>query len=92
MTDTVTSVEDRRPLDEADPRPLWEQLAARLRERISSGDLTGQLPAEWRIAAEYGVSRDTVRRALDRLRDEGLITSTRGRGTFVVRPEDRPAD
>lgn len=90
--DTVLSVGNERPLDEDDPRPLWEQLAARLRARITSGDLHGKLPAEWRLAADYHVSRDTTRRALEQLREDGLVTSTRGRGTFTVPGAERPAE
>jgi GntR family transcriptional regulator len=92
MTDTVTPVSDDERLDEADPRPLWEQLSARLRDRILSGELNGRMPAEWQIAAQYGVSRDTVRRALEKLREEGLIMATRGRGTFTVPRAEGPPE
>ena len=36
------------------------------------------------MAARYGVSRRTVREALKKLKDEGLIRSRQGRGTFAV--------
>lgn len=78
------------PLDENSPDPLHRQLAAALRAAISSGELTGRLPTEERLRYEYGaapgrpLSRDTVRRGLLVLKDEGLIDSTRGRGWFVV--------
>lgn len=83
----VTQDDDR--LDEADPRPLWQQLAGLLRSRIEHGELTGRLEAETSLAQHYGVSRDTVRRALADLARDGLIRSTRGRGTFVLRPSER---
>ena len=76
-------------LDEDDPRPLWRQLADLLRDRIDQGELAGRLEAEMTLAEHYGVSRDTVRRALATLARDGLIRSTRGRGTFVVPPGDR---
>ena len=44
----------------------------------------GPLPAEADLAADFGVSRNTVREALDRLRAEGLVCRTPGVGTFVV--------
>ncbi len=57
-----------------------------LRERITSGVLTAgsRLPSEPSLAAEQRVSRVTVRRALDRLADEGLIQRRVGAGTFVM--------
>jgi Bacterial regulatory proteins, gntR family len=76
-------------LDEADPRPLWQQLADLLRGRIERGELAGRLEAETALALHYGVSRDTVRRALACLARDGLIRSTRGRGTFVLPRGDR---
>ncbi|HZH51825.1 MAG TPA: GntR family transcriptional regulator [Microvirga sp.] len=56
-----------------------------LRERILSGELEpgSRLPGELSIAAEYGISRVTVRRALDQLAGEGLIDRRPGSGTFV---------
>ncbi len=89
----VTPQDDDRgdQLDQDDPRPLWQQLADLLRDRIDRGELAGRLEAEMTLAEHYGVSRDTVRRALACLAREGLIRSTRGRGTFVVPPGDRGA-
>jgi GntR family transcriptional regulator len=87
----VTSVagDDEQPLDPDDPRPLYEQAAGRLRDQIKSGQLSGRLDSEWMIAARYRVSRDTVRRALEILVKEGLVTATRGRGTFARTPGQR---
>jgi hypothetical protein len=83
----VTQDDDR--LDEADPRPLWQQLADLLRSRIERGELAGRLEAEMALAQHYGISRDTVRRALACLARDGLIRSTRGRGTFVLPHSER---
>lgn len=77
------AADDEQPLDPDDPRPLYEQAAARLRDQIVSGQLAGRLDSEWKIAARFHVSRDTVRRALEILVNEGLVTATRGRGTFA---------
>ncbi|NWG52185.1 MAG: GntR family transcriptional regulator [Hydrogenophilaceae bacterium] len=53
------------------------------REEFKAGEA---LPTEERICAQYGVSRITVRRALDALIAKGLITKRRGVGTFVTPP------
>jgi GntR family transcriptional regulator len=61
-------------------------LADTLRARLAAGNVgpAGALPSETELAAAYGTSRVTVRRALDRLRQEGLVTSRRGAGWFVA--------
>ncbi len=72
------------PLDLSDPMPLWAQLAGELRRRLSSGDFDERFPTEAQLAADFGVSRATVREAIRRLRSEGLLEARRGSGTFVV--------
>jgi DNA-binding GntR family transcriptional regulator len=68
--------------------PLSEQLTAILRRQIASGELTGKIPGgEPALARHYGVSRETVRRALAPLIGEGLLAVAPSRGTFVVRRE-----
>ena len=57
-----------------------------LRERLARGDVAagGALPSEAELGLECGASRVTVRRALEQLRSEGLVTSRRGSGWFVA--------
>ncbi|MFC3688861.1 GntR family transcriptional regulator [Aquipuribacter hungaricus] len=50
-----------------------------MRARIDAGDFDGPFPGEHAIAAEYGVSRHTVREALRRIRHDGLVLAARGR-------------
>jgi GntR family transcriptional regulator len=59
-----------------------------LKERIISGALPPgeKLPSEPSLAASHGLSRVTIRRALDGLSREGLITRQPGSGTFVMQP------
>jgi GntR family transcriptional regulator len=66
--------------------PLYQQLLAPLLRRIESGELTAgrRLPTEAQLMREHGVSRTTARRALDELRDRGLVSREAGRGTFVA--------
>lgn len=68
-----------------DPRPRYHQLADILRRKIRIGELPpgAQLPTETDLAATYRSSRGTVRLALGVLRNEGLIQSEQGRGSFV---------
>jgi GntR family transcriptional regulator len=73
------------------PRPGREiaylSIAADLRNDIATGRLGSdrRLPTERQLIERYGVSRQTVRRALQELHSEGLIFRVRGRGTFPLR-------
>ncbi len=69
-----------------DARPLPTQLADRLRQRIADGhwEPGTRLPSEQELAAEYGVSRPTVRSAVARLVDGGMLRVRHGAGTFVT--------
>ena len=64
----------------------YEQLAKILESKIRSGEFAAgtRLPGELTLSQEYGVGSHTVRRALDILRDGGLVITKRARGTFVV--------
>lgn len=68
-----------------DPTPLWAQLAAVLRRRLGAGEYVDRFPTEMDLTAEFDVSRATVREAIRRLKDEGLLDARRGSGTFVIR-------
>ncbi len=70
------------------PVPLYTQLADILRDMITSGELQPRspLPSESYLQQEQGVSRGTVRMAVAALRDEGLVVTISGRGTFVKEP------
>jgi GntR family transcriptional regulator len=69
-----------------DHAPLYRQLQKALREAIQKRVLAPDdaLPAERDLADELGVSRITVRKALDGLVGEGLLTRRQGAGTFVA--------
>lgn len=62
------------------------QLARILRERIASGQIPagGRLPSLMQLEEESGLARNTVRKALDLLKAEGLIVASQGRGMFVT--------
>lgn len=65
--------------------PRHEQVSTWLRERIDSGHYgpDDQLPSESRLVDRFGVSRITVRRALQTLESEGMIYRRQGLGSFV---------
>ncbi|MGC8510432.1 MAG: GntR family transcriptional regulator [Acidimicrobiales bacterium] len=70
---------DDRVLDRESPLPLWAQLYEDLTSRLRAGEFAGDFPAEGDLAAAYGISRNTVREAMRRLRDDGVVISGRGR-------------
>ena len=74
-----------------DGTPRYHQIADELRKQINIGDLKpgAQLPGEIELMGTYSVSRNTIRLALKRLVDEGLLVVGQGRGTFV-RDQLRP--
>lgn len=70
-----------------DRRPLYAQFAHLLRKAISDGRLEAgtALPPERDLAAEYGVSRMTIRKAIADLAEDGLLTRKQGAGNTVAR-------
>jgi GntR family transcriptional regulator len=67
--------------------PPWVQLAAILRARIASGEITDRLPGERALQQEFGLAPVTIRKAVRALRDEGLVRTTPGMGTYVVKQD-----
>lgn len=65
--------------------PLYQVIEEDLTAQIRSGDLApeSKLPSEHDLATRYGVSRMTVRQALDRLESAHLLVRHRGSGNFV---------
>lgn len=72
-----------RPGGAAQPR--YHVIASELQRDIATGRfaLGSMLPAEHRLATRFGVSRDTVRKALERLEQRGVVVSRHGVGWFV---------
>ncbi|WP_197321254.1 GntR family transcriptional regulator [Saccharomonospora sp. NB11] len=69
------------------PTPKHEQLRGILRALVTRDLPPGSaIPSERELAARYNVSRLTVRTAVGRLVDEGLLHRVRGRGTFTTAP------
>lgn len=65
------------------PVPLYVQLANLLRDDITAGKLTGRIPSIKGLSQEYEVSTRTVERALEILKDEGVVVAVVGKGFYV---------
>jgi DNA-binding GntR family transcriptional regulator len=74
------------PIDRSSPVPLYFQVAQRLEELIESGELPAgsRLANEIALADRLGLSRPTMRQAIQHLVDKGLLVRKRGVGTQVV--------
>ena len=70
------------------PQPLYTQIKEILRARILDGSYQPhqQMPSESEMMAAFGVSRITVRQAINDLQKEGLLFKVHGKGTFVALP------
>lgn len=71
-------------LDRSGPQPLWLQLLDDLKRRLDAREFGDSFPGELALCDEYGVSRHTVRDALRRLRESGVVTAARGRAPRVT--------
>ena len=71
------------------PVPLYSQIRELLRLRILDGTYRShqQMPSENEMVVAFGVSRITIRQALNDLQKEGLIFKIHGKGTFVSKPK-----
>jgi GntR family transcriptional regulator len=65
---------------------VYVQLADDLAKRIERGEFPvgARLPSEAELARDYGTAKMTVRRALEILREHGLIRTLHGRGSVVI--------
>ena len=83
----------RAAAQELEPKPepkLSHQVYERIFEAIVSGEFAehARLPSETELARRFGASRPVVREALARLRDDGIIVSRQGSGSYVRRRPD----
>jgi DNA-binding GntR family transcriptional regulator len=72
-------------VDLSDPRAGYRRVADGIRSQIEAGELApgDQLPTQRELAEDYGVGRETVKRALEQLRAARLVVSHQGKGSFV---------
>lgn len=75
------------------PVPLYRQAADFIADQVEAGKLPPgtRLPSERDLAERWGIAYITVRRAMKELRDQGVVVSVPGKGTYVVPEAGRPA-
>ncbi len=73
-------------IDHEGPVPVYQQLANILREEIMSGRLRAgrPVPSERTLVQTYGVAVGTIKKAMQVLRNEGLVYTVIGRGVYVA--------
>ncbi len=88
---TAPSDANRTPGRRAAPPPRYQQITDTLLDEIDSGKypVGSTLPSEIELSERFRVSRFTMREALRRLRDLGLVTRRRGAGTVVIATQAR---
>ncbi|MGH3342386.1 MAG: GntR family transcriptional regulator [Carbonactinosporaceae bacterium] len=72
-------------VDHHDPTPIYRQLAEVLREKTENGEFRPRqmIPSEKQLQQEHGVARETARRAIALLREQGYVYTLPQRGTYV---------
>jgi GntR family transcriptional regulator len=75
-------------LTRSSPEPLYRQLAQQLESAIAGGKLGpgDRLDSEGQLSERFGVSRITVRQAIEELARKQLVVRKQGKGTFVTKP------
>ncbi len=73
-------------IDPLSPTPVYRQIADAIAERIDRGELQPNrpIPSETALRQEFGVARETARRAVADLRERGLVFTVPQRGTYVA--------
>ena len=76
------------------PIPFYHQIIGILRDKVTKGELIAgdRLPSEEQLQRTFGVSRATVRQALQALERENLIERRRGKGSYVSTPKNAIAE
>jgi GntR family transcriptional regulator len=86
MTRAIRADELRLPIHTDSPTPMYLQIRHGLQDRINAGELLegAALPSERDLADALGVSRMTVRQALEGLESDGVLIRRHGSGTYVA--------
>lgn len=78
-----------KTLDHGSVIPLYYQLKQHLKERIDAGEwkLGDRIDSEYQLIEQYKLSRNTVKKAIEELVQEGTLYRIQGKGTFVSKPK-----
>ena len=81
MTDRVNNSHIKKDC----PTPIYMQVVDYLRENIASGawEQASKIPSEVELMSTLGVSRGSIKKAISKLVDEGLLEQIQGKGTYV---------
>lgn len=77
-----------RVIDYASDVPRWVQVADVIRARIADGTYAPgeRVPSVIQLQAEFGVAQATAQKVLSRLREDGVLYTVPGMGSYVARP------
>lgn len=83
------TADDYPVIDPDGPELVYVIVANHIAARIERGEWAPaeRLPSELDLASAYGVARMTVRRAVQELRERGLIRTVHGKGTYPIAPD-----
>ena len=70
-------------------KPIYLQICDLIREKIDSGEIVigSRIWSESDIMEKFAVSRNTARKALETLQNEGIVSRIQGKGSFVSQPK-----
>lgn len=69
--------------------PLYHQLKEKIKDSIDSGmwKVGDKIPSENQLMEQFSISRNTARKAIEELVQEGILYRTQGKGTFIAKPK-----
>ncbi len=87
--DNKVSFSEDLSIDKESPIPYYHQLKMYIVSQIESGKLVSEqkIPSETELCESFNISRTVVRQAIKELRNEGYLTTEKGKGTFIARPK-----
>lgn len=73
------------------PQSKFQSVADQLRKRVLRGyyNASQKLPSEYVLAQEFGVSRLTLRKAIDQLIADQVLVKNPGKGTYIIQGQDK---